>query len=378
MENQTIQPSFSVSEAIAVINQTLDYAYPSITVEGEVSGYKVSQNKWVFFDIKDPGGTLNCFATVYGLRTQIEDGMRVRVVAQPRISPKWGKFSLTVRSVQPVGEGSLKRAFELLKAKLEKEGLFAPERKRLLPQLPDRIGVISSTQAAGYEDFKKIISDRWGGVELVVAHTQVQGDSAPGQIVRALEHFNQMSEPVDVVAIIRGGGSSDDLAAFNDEPLVRAIASSRIPTIVGVGHEVDVSLADLAADVRAATPSNAAQILVPDKREIIAAVRAETKSMLKSVRMLHSRYVDTLEDSRARLLSGVTDVYERTKDRYAMLTAVLSQLNPRTALARGYALVFDESRAILRQPPPIGAKLTVETENAIIKVGVEDVEQKHS
>lgn len=377
MENQTLTPSFTVSEAIAVINQTLDYAYPSITVEGEVSGYKVNQNKWVFFDIKDDSGTLNCFMSVYSLRTQLEDGMRVRVVAQPRIA-KWGKFSLTVRTVQPTGEGSLKRAFELLKAKLEAEGLFAPERKRLLPQLPTRIGVISSTAAAGYEDFKKIISDRWGGVELVVAHVQVQGDVAPAQIVRALEHFNQMSEPVDVVAIIRGGGSADDLAAFNDEPLVRAIAGSRIPTIVGVGHEVDVSLADMVADVRAATPSNAAQILVPDKREIIAQVRSEVKNMLGSVRMLHGRYVDTLEDSRTKMLAGVTDVYQRTKDRYAMLSAVLSQLNPRTALTRGYALVFDETRKLLRQPPPIGAKLSIETENAVIKVGVEDVKQKHS
>lgn len=377
MENQKLTPSFTVSEAIAVINQTLDYAYPSITVEGEVSSYKVNQNKWVFFDIKDDSGTLNCFMSVYSLRTQLEDGMRVRVVAQPKIA-KWGKFSLTVRTVQPTGEGSLKRAFELLRAKLEAEGLFAPERKRLLPQLPARIGVISSTTAAGYEDFKKIISDRWGGVELVVAHVQVQGESAPSQIVRALEHFNQMSEPVDVVAIIRGGGSADDLAAFNDEPLVRAIASSRVPTIVGVGHEIDVSLADMAADVRAATPSNAAQILVPDKREIIAQVRSEVKNMLGSVRMLHSRYVDALEDSRAKMLTGVTRAYEQAKDRYDMLSAVLNQLNPRTALARGYALVFDDTQKLLRQPPPIGAKLSIETENAVIKVGVEDVKQKHS
>ena len=132
---------FSVSDAIAVINQTLEYAYPTLTVVGEVSGFKVNQNKYVFFDLKDENGTLGCFMSVYQLRTQLEDGMKVQVVAQPKLTP-WGKFSLTVRDVRPVGEGSLKRAFELLRTKLEKEGLFAAERKRPLTAIPERNCVI--------------------------------------------------------------------------------------------------------------------------------------------------------------------------------------------------------------------------------------------
>lgn len=145
--------------------------------------------------------------------------------------------------------------------------MFAPERKRSLPEIPAHIAVISSTQAAGYADFVKILNERWGGLKVDVAHVQVQGTVAPDQIIRAINYFGEEEVLPEVLVIIRGGGSADDLAAFNDEPLVRAIAGSRIPTIVGVGHEVDVTLADMVADVRAATPSNAAQIVVPDKRE---------------------------------------------------------------------------------------------------------------
>lgn len=367
---------FSVSDAIAYINQTLEYAYPTIVIEGEVASFKVNQNKYVFFDIKDQSGTLGCFMSVFQLRTQLEDGMKVQVVAQPKLTP-WGKFSLTVRDVRPVGEGSLKRAFELLKAKLEKEGLFSPERKRRLPALPARIGVISSTSAAGYGDFVKIISERWGGVELVVAHTQVQGGDAPRQIIRALEHFNQMAEPVDVLAIIRGGGSADDLSAFNDEPLIRAIAASRIPTIVGVGHEADVSLADLVADVRAATPSNAAQILVPDKAEVARDVASGVRVMLGAISQLYASHHQLIRERQQQLLSGVQVVYTRAEQRYEQLSSILSQLDPRTALQRGYALVFDETgKPLGDRVVKVGDSLNLETKRYIVKVGVQDATEK--
>jgi exodeoxyribonuclease VII large subunit len=369
---------FSVSEAIAVINQTLDFAYPTITVEGEVTSFKVNQGKYVFFDIKDQSGSLGCFMSVFQLRTQLEDGMKVRVTANPKLTP-WGKFSLTVRDVQPVGEGSLKRAFELLRTKLEKEGLFATERKRPLPTMPSRIGVISSTSAAGYGDFIKILSERWGGVEIVVAHTQVQGVDAPKQIVRALNYFNQMAEPVEVIALVRGGGSADDLSAFNDEPLVRAIASSRIPTIVGVGHEVDVSLADMVADVRAATPSNAAQILVPDRQEINRSVKTGVTSMARSIMRLHAEQTRVLKEQRRVMLAGVIASYERAHDRYIQLAAILTQLDPRTALHRGYALVFDAAHKPLHsQSVVVGDVLHIETNRYNITAGVQDATEKHS
>lgn len=371
MENTPL----SVSDAIAVINQTLEYAYPVIVVEGEVTSFKVNQGKYVFFDLKDQSGTLGCFMSLFQLRTQLEDGMKVRVVAQPKLTA-WGRFSLTVRDVQPVGEGSLKRAFELLRAKLEKEGLFAPERKRTLPRIPSRIGVISSTQAAGYADFVEIISQRWGGVELIVAHTLVQGFEAPRQIVRALEHFNQMAEPVDVIAIIRGGGSADDLAAFNDEPLVRAIASSRIPTIVGVGHEVDTSLVDMVADVRAATPSNAAQLLVPDKADMARLVSRDRLRMLQAIDVAAQRVQRTLDEGRVAMARALDDRYDSFSRRFEQLQAVLRQLDPRTALQRGYALVFDSVGAPVSAQLEAGDEIRIETKHAIINAGVTHVEKR--
>lgn len=324
--------TFNVSDCIAYINQTLEYAYPSVTVVGEISSFKVNQGKFVFFDIKDQSASLSCFMMVYQLRQPLEDGMKVEIVAQPKITA-WGKFSLTVRSVRPVGEGSLKRAFELLKKKLETEGLFDPARKRLLPAMPQHIGVISSTQAAGYADFIKIVNDRWGGMQLDVAHVQVQGEGAPLQIVKALTHFNEMTEPPEVIVIIRGGGSADDLAAFNDEPLVRAIAASRVPTLVGIGHEVDVTLAELAADVRAATPSNAAQIVVPDKREII---QRQQHMLAHAVRSIVRRYTaqrEAVQAAHERMLRAITTRAGRLREQYQLLSRMLAQLDPRSVEA---------------------------------------------
>ena len=176
----------TVSDFVALVNQTLEYAYPTVTVLGEVAEFRVSQGKWVSFKLKDDEAVVDCFMGIYQLRIPIEDGMKIMVVASPRVSPKWGKFSLNIRVVKPVGEGSIKKGFELLKAKLEAEGLFAPERKRLLPRVPARVAVITSTESAAYADFCKIINERWGGMAVEVAHTQVQGDPAADQIIRAI------------------------------------------------------------------------------------------------------------------------------------------------------------------------------------------------
>ena len=199
---------FGVSDFIALTNQTLEYAYPSVAIEGEVASFKVNQGKWVFFDLKDEQSSVGCFMSLYSLRVPIQDGMKVIVTASPKLT-NWGKFSLTVRAIRPVGEGALKKSFELLKAKLEGEGLFAPERKRSLPQVPHHIGVISSTQAAGYADFVKILNDRWGGIKIDVAQVQVQGEAAPDQIIRAIRYFNEQAELPEVLVVIRGGGSAD-------------------------------------------------------------------------------------------------------------------------------------------------------------------------
>lgn len=367
MEKSQLLPTFSVSDFIAVANQTFEYAYPVVEIEGEVASFKTNHDKFVFFDIKDAQGSLGCFMTVWQLRVPIEDGMKVIISASPKLT-NWGKFSLTVRSIRPSGEGAIKKSFELLKLKLEKEGLFAPERKRLLPQFPGRVAIISSVQAAGYADFIKILDDRWGGVKLDVANVQVQGVGAPDQIIKAIEYFNQQSILPEVLVIIRGGGSADDLAAFNDELLVRAIAASRIPTLVGVGHEIDESLADLAADVRAATPSNAAQILVPDKNEIINNVRLQVSSILPHILNAINQHSQDVKSQ----FNNIFDKFESSIDKQLqyilMQRNVLASLNPMSVLARGYAILRGDIRP--------GVDIEIETSNVIIKAEVKNVTKK--
>jgi exodeoxyribonuclease VII large subunit len=334
MKDVTLQ----VSEAIELINETLDAAFPFIVIEGEVASFKVNQGKFVFFDVKDESGSIGCFMMAFSLKFPLEDGMKVKILAQPKLT-NWGKFSLTVREVMPVGEGSLKKSFELLKAKLANEGLFEESRKRPLPQIPKRIGVVSSSQAAGYADFIKILENRWGDLEIVLVDVPVQGMEAPNQIIGALKHLNELAEPVDVIAVLRGGGSADDLGAFSHEDVARAIAASRTPTIIGVGHEVDISLADLVADRRAATPSNAAEILVPDKSEVI--MRAQ-----RTAEMAHNGVVAAIrvfEEDRGVVVdsieSCIEDQFSRITQKLSAFERTLFQINPEAVLRRGYSIV---------------------------------------
>ncbi len=301
------------SDLVAVVNQTLEYAYSSVTVVGEVASFKVNQGKWVFFDLKDEQTSVPCFMTLWSMRQPLEDGMKVIVRGTPKLT-QWGKFSFTVTAVQPVGEGSLKKAFEMLKKKLADEGLFDPAKKRGIPEDLTRLGVISSTQAAGYADFIKIINARWGGMKVQVAHTQVQGMDAPDQIIRALQYFNEKSE-VQMIALLRGGGSADDLACFNDERLVRAVAASKIPVICGIGHEVDESLCDLACDVRASTPSNAAELLTRDRK---------TEKVEEKMRLI-------LQKINSEVDSKLGEIRQRQK--------MLESLNPEMVLRQGYAIL---------------------------------------
>ncbi len=365
MENNPLQ--LSVSEFVALTNQTLEYAYPTVSVIGEVTEFRISQGKWVSFKLKDADAVVNCFLGVHQLRMPIEDGMKLLVVANPRLSNK-GYFNLNVRAIKPVGEGSIKKGFELLKAKLEAEGLFAPERKRRLPRVPQHVAVVTSTESAAYADFCKIINERWGGMSVEVAHTQVQGVPAPDQMIRAIRYFNSLEVLPEVLIIIRGGGSAEDLGTFNDEPLARAIAESRIPTLVGVGHEVDHSLADMVADVRAATPTNAAEILVPDKQEIIRSAHQQAKSLSYQLVQAIDEYSARTKEQLNAAFRRIQEKLDEHFERLAALRLATAQLNPENVLRRGYAL--------LRGDVKLGAVVEIETLNEIAKVEVKDVRAK--
>lgn len=329
---------WSVSDFVASLNQTLDYAYPSVTIQGELANFRISKNRWVYFDLKDETSSVKCFGTVYQLTGPLEDGMLLKVRGVPRLHQQFG-FSLNIMSLQPAGEGSIKKAAALLEAKLKAEGLFAPERKRLLPQIPQRIGLIASGESAAYHDFIKIVNARWGGLNIELADVQVQGEAAVPQIEAALNYFNSQAESVDVIVVTRGGGGAEDLAAFSTEQVTRAVAGSRIPTLVAIGHEVDISLAELAADQRASTPSNAAELLVPDKKQELARLKSYPSDMLRAltgsvsvVRQQLERHIQDLEQSIIRKLQHEQQHIEN-------ITGLLAALSPTAALARGYAIL---------------------------------------
>jgi exodeoxyribonuclease VII large subunit len=328
----------SPSEFVALFNQTLEFAYPSVVIEGELMNFRVSKNRWVYFDLQDDESSIKFFGTVYNLPGPLEDGLKIQVLGAPRLHPRFG-FSVNVSSIAPVGQGSIKKAADLLMAKLEAEGLFDPARKRALPAIPKTIGLITAAKSAAYTDFVKILDERWGGLEIQLADVYVQGAQAPLQIVKAIDYFNELSALVDVLVITRGGGSADDLAAFNDERVVRAVAASRIPTLVAVGHEIDVSLAELAADQRASTPSNAAQIVTPNRQQLLDTLKLASQSLSEEVERHFQTTKQENQQSREYLTSQVNLLLSNYQNQLVSIRKLILVFNPQAALKRGYAII---------------------------------------
>lgn len=345
-------PELSVSQFVAVFNQTLEYAYPSVVVTGEIANFRVSKNRWVYFDLKDESSSVRFFGTTYQLPGPLEDGMKITVRGTPKLHNLYG-FSVTVQAISLAGEGTIKKAAALLEAKLRKEGLFDEDRKRPIPYPPQTIGLITSGESAAYRDFMKIIAARWGGVHIMHIDVQVQGEPAPAQISAAIRQCNALANTPDVLVITRGGGSADDLQAFSTEQVTRAVAASRIPTLVAIGHEVDISLAELAADQRASTPSNAAELLVPDKRAVLeglAAHRRQLKLMtdhaLRAARQLLSSHSQALYQS-------ATGAVLQARRQVGLQKQLLTAYDPQAALQRGYALVHTEQGAVIQSAAEI-------------------------
>lgn len=328
----------TVSEFVAVLNQTLEYAYPSLVIYGELANLRVTKNRWVYFDLKDEEAKVSFFATVYNLPGPLEDGMMLRVRGVPRYHPQYG-FSVTVNNISAAGVGSIKRLNQLLTAKLEQEGLFASERKRSIPYPPNRIGLITSIQSAAYADFNKIINARWGGILIDCYDVVVQGDHAPTEIIKAIEYFNAQANPPEVLVIIRGGGSPEDLAAFSTEQVTRSVAASRIPTLVAIGHESDLSLAELAADKRASTPSNAAELLVPDKKSAILSLNLFPAQLRALILTKIRSNIDSIKELSLRMPLMVDARIQVEKQSLTNYLGLLEALSPLDILNRGYAIV---------------------------------------
>ncbi len=366
----------SVSELNEYIKLVLEHdeLLMNICVKGEISNftnhYKTGH---MYFSLKDAGGAVKAVmfrGNAIRLKFMPENGMKVLVSGRVGVFPRDGQYQIYVDSMEPDGIGALALAFEQLKQKLEKEGLFADWRKKPLPQMPMRIGVITSPTGAAIRDILNILGRRFPLAEVDLYPALVQGENAAADLVRGLSHFNR-AKNVDVIILGRGGGSIEDLWAFNEEPLVRAVAMSEIPVISAVGHETDFTLCDFAADKRAPTPSAAAEIAVPNAEDILYTVQTADMRLRRAMnqkisvarerldRLASSRVLknpqNIIDDKRMMLLreeqmlhEKMQAVLQRKGASLGEKAAKLDALNPLAVLARGYAAVFDEENKVIK------------------------------
>lgn len=324
---------YSVSEFVSGIN-TLLTKIP-VVVQGEVSNFHVAQNRFVWFDLKDDTSVISCFMLAFQLTQTLTDGMMVQVTGHPALFTKSGRFHLRAQTVQLVGEGSFKRQYELLKSKLAAEGLFDAERKRSLPRFPKTIGIVTSPDAAAYTDVLRILRNRWSGLEIKLFPVQVQGASAIPNILAALKLITiAWTKRLDLVIITRGGGSMEDMQAFNDENVVRAIFALPIPSIVAVGHERDETLAEYVADTRASTPSNAAELAVPHKTDVLYQIDQLLKTQRQTLELDITNRITKI-NSAVDLFENQVSHYSTTVEHYIKL---LLSYHPEHILKRGYSI----------------------------------------
>lgn len=263
-----------VSECVDLIRTTLSAVVGDIAVYGEVSEFqRRSQGSLVFFTLKDEDSYVRCFMLDHELKMEIAEGMEIIVHGYPSLFKKNSGFHIRVKRIELKGEGALKKQFELTKKKLEAEGLFSEERKRRLPKFPETIGIITSQDAAALTDVRRVVQNRWPLARMVLTDVTVQGAQAVRSLVKGINLMTNEVGP-DVIILTRGGGSIEDLQAFNSEEVARAIFASTIPIVSGIGHERDVTIADFVADVRGATPSNAAELTVPNREDVLHALDA--------------------------------------------------------------------------------------------------------
>lgn len=343
-----------------------------VLVAGEISNFTNHyKSGHLYFSLKDERSVLRAvmFArSASRLRFSPQDGMRVLARGRISLYEASGQFQLYVDELQPDGIGALSLAFEQLKEKLRREGLFAPERKRPIPRFPERVGVITSPTGAAVHDMLTILARRWPLAQVVFCPVQVQGDQAAPQLVEALRRMNEL-DAADVILFGRGGGSLEDLWAFNEESVARAVAASRIPVISAVGHETDVTITDFAADLRAPTPSAAAELAVPDQAEWLATLsyqRDRLRSILTSRVSALQQKLDLLTANRVlrspqeltssraaqlavlqdRLLRAQEALVGRKQAQAAELAGRLQALSPLSVLARGFALAEKEKNGV--------------------------------
>ncbi len=382
--------TISVSQLTRQIKASLNNRFPSVWIEGEISGITRPSSGHVYLTLKDPHAQINGIiwaSDAEAIDFELEQGMKVVCRGGVDVYPQRGVYQIIIRRIMPKGIGSLQLAFKQLHAKLAGEGLFAPEHKQDLPRLPKHIAVVTSPTSAAVRDFLQVLLRRWPDIRVTIAPCKVQGPGASQEIAAAIGYCQKFKTPPDVIVVTRGGGSIEDLWAFNEEVVVRAIHASTIPVISGVGHEIDVTLADLAADARALTPSEAAERAVPDvadvhrylrqcSQRITNAVRAKFLSAQNELNFLASRPVikQPLESLRqaAMELDFLEKTIHRTADyqisrhqlELASLADRLNSISPLQVLARGYSLTSDTAGNLVTDCKSIAIGDTIQTQIA--------------
>ncbi len=365
--------ALTVSELTDRIKEVLETGFTDVWVTGEIRDFTRANSGHVYLTLKDEGASLGAViwrSTADRLRHELSAGMEVLAHGRLSLYAPRGQYQLTIRTIEPRGAGALAIAFEKLRARLMAEGLFDAERKRPIPFLPEAIGVVTSPTGAAIRDIMKVVRRRFRRTTLVLAPARVQGEGAALEIARGIERLNARGG-LSVLIVGRGGGSQEDLWAFNEEPVARAIAGSGIPVISAVGHEVDVSIADYVADVRAATPSAAAELAVPDERELrglLGGARERLTGAARTSLRRHRERLDALagayglrsftdrlreksqglDDTARRLNAGAGESLSRAREKLARLAGRAQGLSPLEVLARGYSVttVVGRSAAI--------------------------------
>ncbi|HLD82214.1 MAG TPA: exodeoxyribonuclease VII large subunit [Patescibacteria group bacterium] len=334
LHHQTI---YTVSQLNETINELLSEF--CVNVVGEVSDFKIVRNTFVYFSIKDDQSVLSCFMMLFAMKTPIEDGMEVKLNGKPGIYVPYGKYTFRVESVEPVGEGALKRTFELTRKKLAAEGLFDASFKKPLPRFPEKIGLITGDDSAAYTDVVRILKNRWSGLEILFYPVLVQGESAVSEIVSALNYFNQ-HEPVDVLILTRGGGSLEDLMAFNSEEICRTVFGSKIPVIAAVGHERDETLVEYVADMRGSTPSNAAEMAAPEKRHWLERLSEYQNNLNEMMRERSRTITEHIQTLGVEMTGFLENKIVQTQEKINHMIRLLKSLSPITYLKETQSLIM--------------------------------------
>ncbi|MGH7520807.1 MAG: exodeoxyribonuclease VII large subunit [Gemmatimonadales bacterium] len=342
--------AWTVGEVTKRARTVIEAGLPALWVRGEVANFLAARSGHWYFSLRDNTAQLRCvmFAKQNFRLPALVDGTQIFVFGRPSVYEAKGDFQLTVTELLSTEQGGLwKLGFEKAKAALTKDGLLDPARKRRLPPFPRRIAVVTSPDGAALRDIQAVIGRRWPVAELIIVPAQVQGAKAEASVCSALNRISRL--PVDVVIVGRGGGSSEDLWAFNSERVARAVAAMPMPVISAVGHETDVTLCDLVADLRAATPSAAAEAATPDRAEVLIACGVLGQRLARALRTASRHVVERLDRTGDRLVRGMEHRIEKSGALLTAHGARLDALSPLKVLGRGYAVARDENGKILKR-----------------------------